>query len=292
MDEADLSGKWDELLSSHFEDLKRDGDAMVTKDEVVDKALLEELDWSVSEAKFNELVQGERSTVVLSMLHPSEVVLGNLRQNLRDYEQPPCRDLSLRTLGKLSTHISCVVQTKLGHARSATRLPYCPRSLGWHQFCTHSSPASRIAAFVDSNLTGVFLHAKELNRMATAGEHDKKAKAEAEKKAEELTGQAEKLTQQVDKALKEAEQAKAAAAQAHQKASREAAAQYQQAASLAAMQSGPCMPPMPGGCEGRSQSRGRRKPSARGTRTFYKGGWFVPGGGRAPKGGGYYYKKK
>lgn len=72
MDEADLSGKWDDLLSSHFKDLKRDGDAMVTTDEVVDKALLEELDWSVSEAKFNELVQGERSTVVLRCTATSE----------------------------------------------------------------------------------------------------------------------------------------------------------------------------------------------------------------------------
>lgn len=148
-------------------------------------------------------------------------------------------------------------------------------------------------ASVDTKPTGVSEHAHELNRMATAGEKDKKAKVEAEKKAEELAGQTKKLTQQVDKALKEAEQAREAAAQARAQAKQEAAAQYQQACSLAAMQSagqGSCMPGMMQSASPLQSHGGSRAPAGR-TLTFYKGGWFTPGGGRAPKGGGYFYKK-
>jgi len=130
--------------------------------------------------------------------------------------------------------------------------------------------------------------------MATAGKKDKKAKAEAEKKADELKEQAEKLNQQVDKAQKEAEQARDAAAQARAQAKQEADAQVKQAYRLAAMQSaghGGGMPSVGGACGGGSQSCRMPKAPTRGTLTFYKGGWFVPGGGRAPKGGGYFYKK-
>lgn len=82
MDETALSDKWDGLVSAHFQDLQRKTRAMVTQDDEVDEVLLAELDWSVSEAKLKELVEGDIAAVLLSFhcMHPSEFLqwLSNL----------------------------------------------------------------------------------------------------------------------------------------------------------------------------------------------------------------------
>lgn len=70
MDETALSDKWDALISSHFQDLEREGKVMVTQDDETDEALLAELDWFVSEAKFKELVAGDITVLTVSFHTP------------------------------------------------------------------------------------------------------------------------------------------------------------------------------------------------------------------------------
>ncbi|CAM9142734.1 unnamed protein product [Ectocarpus sp. 8 AP-2014] len=198
MEDAALVKKWDELVNSHFEDLERDTKKMVTLDDTIDEDLLAELKWSVSEAKFKELIEG-----------------------------------------------------------------------------THE-------------------HVQELNRMAIEGKNNALAKEQAEEKAKEFEGKAEALSQDVAKANERAEQAREAAAQASEQAKRDAAAQIHQAQMTAAMQ---MQSAQQSSCMSEAQSMGttrsRSGPAARKgrIRTFYKGGQFIPGGGHAPKGGGYYWKK-
>lgn len=129
--------------------------------------------------------------------------------------------------------------------------------------------------------------------MAIEGKNNALAKEQAEEKAKEFAAKAEALSQDVAKANKEAEQARQAAAQASAQAERDAAAQIHQA-HMAAMQMqsaqlSSCMPETQ--ARGSAQSRSRRAAPKGRVRKFYKGGWFTPGGGRAPKGGGYYWKK-
>lgn len=62
MREKDLSDKWNQLVSSHFQDLEQKSKAMVSQNDVTDEELFVELDWSVSEARFKELVQGNSVT--------------------------------------------------------------------------------------------------------------------------------------------------------------------------------------------------------------------------------------
>lgn len=63
MEDAALVNKWNELVNSHFEDLERDTKKMVTQDDIIDEDLLAELRWSVSEAKFKELIEGKNDQV-------------------------------------------------------------------------------------------------------------------------------------------------------------------------------------------------------------------------------------
>lgn len=66
MDDNLLEEKWGQLVNSHFGELKRDMTRMVTtKDmegnDVVDEALLQELDWAISRKKLEDLLEGYSS---------------------------------------------------------------------------------------------------------------------------------------------------------------------------------------------------------------------------------------
>lgn len=59
MDERVLEEHWNQLVGSCFAELERTTKELVTTDDVVDEALLEELRWALSRNGFEDLVQSE-----------------------------------------------------------------------------------------------------------------------------------------------------------------------------------------------------------------------------------------
>ncbi|CAN0363637.1 unnamed protein product [Pylaiella littoralis] len=154
--------------------------------------------------------------------------------------------------------------------------------------------------FEDLNID-THLSLQGLNRSAAAGKEDREARKRAEETTKQLAEQADKLQKEVQVAQKQANEAETAAREAQAKASRDA--QKQSESLFAAMMPMMMMAGMGGGgggitgggvgysgMGGGSNYMGGGTNSAGGSRnlTFYRGGQFVPGGGRSPKGGGWF----
>lgn len=139
---------------------------------------------------------------------------------------------------------------------------------------------------------------QELNRSAVAGKKDRKAREEAEKKMGQLAEQVDNMKREVSVAKEEAERAQKSASDAQATAARKSQqSQVQAAEMMRALMSGGKFggcpgdrgyPMVGGGYSGRSGGRN----GGRGNLRFYKGGQFIPGGGRAPRGGVYMRSKK